>query len=279
MDDHAAGLGNRASPLWRRVTRPWLYRVNRAMDSESVQPMSGAGGIDATMERASVALESTDYFECEKLCERALRTARTMRDFERMARICLPLQESRRLKRQLACDAGPRSLIVRGSDVPKVVEPGLYLVQPPMIGAEARSLRELADRKRVPVMVICREPLTRTGQWPIVAVGPRIFRAKVQPPVPLERVEEKVTKDSWDQVPGVAWFEGVAEALGDAGFALLPDVEHPDYRVDDLLDLLDAHPLHEKLHQWLAEACRAAIGSKAPINDRRIGPLEDPFSF
>lgn len=249
------------------------------MVSDSDHPAHGDGGIDGLMERASVALEATDYFESERLCLRAMKLARGLRDFERMARICLPLQEARRQKRLIAAAAGPQALIARASDVPKVLQPGLYLVQPPMIGAEARSLWELADRKRVPVMVLCREPLTRTGQWPMVAVGPRIFRVKVSPPSPLERVEGKVTKDDWAGVPTSVWFEGVAEALGDAGFAGLPEVEHPDYRVDDLFDLLDAHPLHEKLHQWLAAACRAAIGSTAPTRDRRVGLSDDPFSF
>lgn len=249
------------------------------MDPDFAYPAHRFNAIDDIMERASHALEATDYFECEKLCERALKSARLTRDFERMMRITLPLQEARRQKRQLAADAGPRLLIARSTDVPRLIEPGLYLVQPPMIGAEARSLRELADRKRVPVMVLCREPMTRAGLWPIVAVGPRIFRAKVTPPVPLERVETTITKDNWSTVPDAAWFESSAESLGDAGYQQLPDVEHPEYRVDDLLDLLDAHPMHEKLHQWLAQACKAAVGSPAPTMDRRLGMGEDPFSF
>ncbi|MCB1281951.1 MAG: hypothetical protein KDB18_10555 [Salinibacterium sp.] len=196
-----------------------------------------------------------------------------------MARICLPLQEARRQVRMMALDSGPRLLIERGVDVPKTLEAGLYLVQPPMIGAEARSLREHAARQQVPVLVICREPMTRDGLWPLVAVGPRIFRAKVKPPEQMERVEDHVTKDRYRGVPTASWFESSAEALGDSGFSGLPDVEHPDYRVDDLLDLLDAHPMHEKLHQWLAEACRDAEGTAAPTGERRLGFGDDPFGF
>ncbi len=242
-------------------------------------PSTGLGDIDDLMERASQALVATDYFLAESLSARALSRARSQRDFERMARICLPLQEARRQIRMLALDAGRSILISRSSDVPRKLEAGLYLVQPPMIGAEARTLREHATRRKTPVMVLCREPMTRDGRWPMVAVGPRIFRAKVSPPVSLERVEDRVTKDAYDGVPDASWFEAASEALGDAGFAALPEVEHPDFRVDDLMDLVDAHPAHEKLHQWLAEACRAAQHEPAPTQSRRMGLADDPFSF
>ncbi len=243
------------------------------------QGPSDGSGIDSMMDRASRALVETDYFEAERLSERALRQARSARDFERMARICLPLQEARRQKRLIALDAGFGLLICKGADVPRALEPGVYLLQPPMIGAEARTLREHADRKKVPALVLCREPMTRDGRWPMVAVGPRIFRAKVATPEPLERVEDHVTKDRYSGLPPASWFEMASEALGDAGFAALPDVEHPDFRVDDLLDLLDAHPGHEKLHQWLAEACRVAVGSAPPTESRRLGFGENPFGF
>lgn len=253
-----------------------------ANTGSSLLGSTGRGGdstVDELMERSMCALMKTEYFEAEKLAERALGLSRRSRDFERMARICLPLQEARRQKRLMALDAGFGLLISKGSDVPRELSMGLYLLQPPMIGAEARTLREHADRKKVPAMVLCREPMTRDGRWPLVAVGPRIFRVKVAPPEPMERVEDHVTKDRYSGVPSASWFETASEALGDAGFAGLEEVEHPEYRVDDLMDLLDAHRAHEKLHQWLAEACRAAIGSAPPEGSRRSVFGDDPFGF
>ncbi|MHC4996015.1 MAG: hypothetical protein ACYTGQ_13285, partial [Planctomycetota bacterium] len=62
--------------------------------------------IDTLMEEASEALAHTDYFRCEKRCLQALALARDDNDYERYARILLPLQEARRLRRQAAADAG-----------------------------------------------------------------------------------------------------------------------------------------------------------------------------
>lgn len=222
--------------------------------------------IDETMERASEALAGTDYFKAESLCLRALDMAHRAADFERMARICLPLQEAWRQKRLMAIDSGRVFVISRPEDVPRRLEAGRYLVQPPMIGADARALREVADRQRVAALVLCREPATRAGQWPIVAVGPQTIRAKVPPPADAT-------------APDAAWFEAAAEALGDAAIERLKPDDPPHWRVEDLLEFLDAHPDHEKLHQRLEEACRSAIGAAEPAGRRRRNVVDDPFGF
>lgn len=222
--------------------------------------------IDETMERASEALTATDYFEAESLCIRALAMAHRARDFERMARICLPLQEARRQKRLLAIDAGSVFVISRPEDVPRRLEAGRYLIQPPMIGADARTLREVADRERVPALVLCREPATKAGLWPIVAIGPQTIRTKVPPPPD-------------PTAPDAAWFEATAEALGDAAIARLKPDDPPQWRVADLLEFLEAHPDHEKLHQRLEQACREAIGAAEPAGRRRRNVIDDPFGF
>lgn len=234
--------------------------------------------IDELMERASRALAGTDYFEAERLCRRAMLAARDGQDFERMARICLPLQEARRQKREQAWDAGPVALVRAMKDVPRPLRPGCYLVQPPLIGRDGHRLRETADRKGVPVSVLTREPLTRAGQWPVVAVGPLVLRVRVDPPWPVERIEASPSKDADERLPPAPWFAAASEALGDAAICRLKPNDHPHYRVDDLLDFLDAHPEHEKLHQALAAACREAIGTGEPLLPRRRG-VEDPFSF
>ncbi|MFG0243319.1 MAG: hypothetical protein ACF8R9_11095 [Phycisphaerales bacterium JB054] len=230
------------------------------------------------MERASRHLAECAYFDAEREAERALRAARRINDFERMARICLPLQEARRQKREQAWDVGPVALVRRQRDLPSPLVPGLYLLQPPMIGRDGRSLRETLDRRKIAASVLTREPLTRTGKWPVVGVGPMVIRVQVDPPWPLERVETSVSKDEDDRLPPTEWFVRASEALGDAAIAALDETDHPHYRVDDLLDFLEAHPEHEKLHQALAAACRAAIGVEEPLLPRRRG-LDDPSGF
>jgi hypothetical protein len=245
----------------------------------------GESPIDRMMERASAALEATKYFEAERLAATALRRAHSGSDFERMARILLPLQEARRQKHQLAVDSGRCVLLRRMSGLhPDETEPGCYLFQPPLIGVDARAFRETADSQEIPVIVITREPLTREGKWPIVAVNGSIsVRTRVEPPWKLERVEKNITKDAVDGVafgaPPVQWFEAAGEALGDVALARLKPEEPAAWRVDDLLGYLDCHPDHEKLHQRLADECRLAMTQPLPEGRRHRPLLDDPFSF
>ncbi|MCA9297978.1 MAG: hypothetical protein KDA28_02865, partial [Phycisphaerales bacterium] len=145
------------------------------------------------MERASQALARTDVFEAADLCETALRRAHQRRDFERLARICLPLQEARRAIRLEALEASGAHVHDRR---PKEIEPGRHLVQPPLLGIDGTRLQQNALRRRVAALVVTREPMTLDGRWPVVAVGETSFRARVAPPVPGRRVEGTPT---WDE--------------------------------------------------------------------------------
>jgi len=243
-----------------------------------VRPGMETPQIDEMMDRACGHIAAAEYFDAERLALRSLLAARANLDFERMARIVLPLHEARRQKREAALDAGVVALIRTTDDIPKPLVAGCYLLQPPMIGRDGRSLRETLDRKRLPSSVLTREPLTRGGLWPIVGVGPMVIRTQVAPPWPIERVEKSISKDDDRRIPPADWFAAASEALGDAALAALADGDHPHYRVDDLLDFLDAHPEHEKLHQALEQACRAAIGTPEPTLPRRRG-LDDPYTF
>ena len=241
----------------------------------------GPNQIDRLMDRASSALETTRYFEAERLAWNALRKAHAASDFERMARIALPLQEARRQKRQLAVDSGARYIVNtawRGDPWP-----GCYLYQPPLIAADARAFRETADRAQIPVLVVTREPLTREGKWPVVAVGTVSARARVDPPAPLERLDTGITRDRYNgssfDPPTVQWFEMAAEAMGDAAIARLKPEDPAAWRVDDLMEFLDAHPDHEKLHQRLADECRKAMTEPLPEERRHRPVADDPYCF
>ncbi|KAA0213199.1 MAG: hypothetical protein DYG94_14275 [Leptolyngbya sp. PLA3] len=235
--------------------------------------------IDRLMERASRALSTTDYFEAESLSARALEKARRVNDFDRMARILLPLQEARRQIRDQASDCGVVRVVERPGDVPEPLEPGCYLVQPPMIGLDARTLWQLGLRRRVPLVAMAREPLTRDGRWPIVAVSEVSVRAKVETPAPIERVESRMSKDEFGGPVPVEWFIDAYERLGDAGIASVDAKEPAAWRVDDLLERLSALPFHEKLHQALASAARQAMHEPLPEFPRRRPPVFDPNSF
>ncbi|MBC7772188.1 MAG: hypothetical protein H7210_06825 [Pyrinomonadaceae bacterium] len=162
----------------------WRFPVARTR-SESTNP------IDALMEEASRSLVHRHYFDAERHCMDALRMAFASQDFERMARIVLPLEEARRQKRDLAYDAG--NITVVGDEIPagKKLVPGCYLICPPRVGLDGRLLREEADKKKVPTIIVTREPTTREGLWPIVALGPVTVRLKVPPPIDIHAGHRK----------------------------------------------------------------------------------------
>jgi hypothetical protein len=242
------------------------------------------------MEQASQHLVRRHYFEAEVACLEALRKAQAIRDYDRIARIVLPLQEARRQKRDMAIDADAVFLVDAEVPTGKKVVAGCYLVAPPRVGVDGRALREEADKKHVPIVVAVREPTTRDNLWPIVAVGPVTIRAKVNPPsaakpkltkkTPAKKAASKgkpVKPAAEEPVGGVPplpspeWFIYANELLGDAAIASLSQ-RHPVLQVDELIELLQAHPDHEKLHQRLEEAARAAARDPRPPR-RAASPL------
>lgn len=209
-----------------------------------------ANSVQQLMERAQAALHRNQWFEAERLSARALEMARAARDFGQMARIALPLQEARRQRIQLAFDSDNFRIVDEpfGEDVR--VDAGCYLVQPPLVGADSRRLRLAAFEQEVPAAVLCREPLTKLKQCPIVTIGQVTIRTKIDPP------------KHWDR-PTLDWFIAALESLGDAAIETLDRSCDPIRLVDAILARLDAIPDHEKLHQELASACREAARAVA----------------
>lgn len=238
-----------------------------------------AKSIDELMDRASLSLADAAYFDAEAMCLKALRRARAADDFERVSRIALPLQEARRQKRQLAVDSGVRIVLDRMPRVNDLVA-GCYLVQPAMIGLEARDLRLALDGKKIPALIVCREPMTRLGQWPVVAVSGGSMmevvsvRTRIAPPPGIQPAPDVPTRDTFSDAPPASWFESAAEAIGDEAIGRIVAGDPAAWRVDDLLLYLDAHPDHEKLHQRLHEHARAAMNEPIPQRPKRRG-LDD----
>jgi hypothetical protein len=120
-------------------------------------------------------------------------------------------------------------------------------------------------------MVLAREPQTKSGRWPMVGVGtgprePVVVRVQVAPPAIPEVID-------------LPWYLAAQEALGDAAILKAPASVPADHHVDDLMDLLEAVPDHEKLIQALAQACRQAVGTEPTVLPRRRPIMEDAFSF
>lgn len=210
------------------------------------------------MGQAESALRTRSWFEAEAHAAEALQAARAANRFGEMGRILLPLQEARR---QRAAEAAERSKVRVLSKAPAedaAIAPGLVLVEPPLVGADARRLRLGALEQQVPLLVLCREPITAAKTCPIVAIGGVTIRTRIEPPRRLE-------------APTKAWFLAALEQLGDAAIASIDPGQDLLRRIDHLLACLETHPDHERLHQALAELCREADRSGvAPAATARL---------
>jgi len=216
-----------------------------------MMPSVKVNQIDEWMEQATEALTHTRYFEAERLCLRALRAARRARDYERLARICLPLQESRRQRLMMAQDARDGITVISTPfDDDFEFQPGCYLIDPLLVAADARRLRHMGLDREIPIAVLAREPLTQTGLQPIASLGEVVVRTKVRPP--KNRAQ-----------PSLEWFNDAMEALGDAAIDEIDPALKGERLVDALIDRLDAVPEHENLHQRLGDAAREAAHALA----------------
>lgn len=234
--------------------------------SKSAKP---AAKVDTLMTLAGRALAETHYFECIHAALEALELCHAQRDYERMARILLPLQEARRQVRLQAIDAGRLTIMGEMPGEGETIEAGCYLIEPPLVGADAREIRDRAAREEIPVMVLAREPAVkavkldrRPGDWPVVMIGPVTVRTYVRPPENGE--------------VSLEWFIEAGEALGDRAIADVDSGVDAFARVDELFERLHTVTDHEKLHQALEAACREAVIEAAKPQPRRSKGLPRP---
>lgn len=254
--------------------------------------------IDALMEQASTALVARQYFQTERLCLDALEQAFRAADFHRMARIILPLQEARRQKRDIAVETGKVFVVDSVVPNPGEIKAGMYLIKPPRVGLDGRLLREAADREEVPVLIVVREPTTRAGLCPVVALGPVTVRARVaeyvasvkgagkagkgaeaksKKPVKGKAGEAGVMEKLAENIPDAAWMLAASEALGDASIAEIDPARPVVSRVEELYLRLQGIPDHEKLHQALRATCEEAARLGSAALKRRAELAGDEF--
>lgn len=211
----------------------------------------GAGAEDS-LALALDAMKRHDAFEAERLAARAIREAHAKRDYAALAKALPTLREARLSVRDEALRAKKiyRTDTITDETAP---EPGLWLIEPPAVGADGRNLRDRSRAQRVPLVVLVREPETRSGHWPVVMVGPATVRARVQP------LQGK---------PTPTWIMGAIEALGAAAVDSV-DASAPETRVNQLVDRLEALPECDAVYDALAQACAVAAEAQRDAESRR----------
>jgi hypothetical protein len=99
-------------------------------------------------------------------------------------------------------------------------------------------------QEEVPVLVVCREPLTRLKLCPIVAISPgTTVRTMVDPP---------------DDPPQQSWIVETLEELGSFAIESTDAALAPERRVTTLYERLETVPDHQGLHDALIAACAGA---------------------
>ncbi len=206
--------------------------------------------IDELTEKAVTALAAKKHFEAEEHAHKALILARDDSDYGRMATAVPTLREARLHRLAAAMDVGTITIIDEPFEDDFKLKAGCYLVQPPLVGAHARRIRQMTVTQEVNVVVQCREPVIRLGLVPMVALGTgTTVRTKMRKPADLDN-------------PDIEWYATALEALGEAAAELDPALT-VFKRVDALLPRVDAIPEHAGLHDFLEESCREAAETQA----------------
>ncbi len=210
--------------------------------------------IDELTEEAATALAAKHHFKAEALANKAMLLAHEDGDYERMALVIPTLREARVCRLDAAMSLGTLQVVDVPFEDDVTIEPGCYLLQPPLVGAHARRLRLLAVSREINAVVLCREPVIRMGLVPFVALGSgATVRTKMKLPADIED-------------PDLDWYATALEALGEAAIELDPAL-NVEKRINALLPRVDAIPEHAGLHQFLEESCREA--AEAGANDEK----------
>jgi len=206
--------------------------------------------IDELTEEAATALAAKRHFKAEALAHRAMLLAHDDGDHERMSMAIPTLRQARIFRLEAAMKVGTLLVVDVPFEDDVTIEPGCYLIQPPLVGADARRLRLMAVSREINAVVLCREPVIRLGLVPFVALGSgATVRTKMKLPADIEN-------------PDLDWFAAALEALGEAAAELDPAMK-AEKRVNALLPRVDAIPEHAGLHQFLEESCREAAEAHA----------------
>ncbi len=210
-------------------------------------PSGRTKAIQDLVDRGTDALGRSAWFESERVLERALSMSVGRHDYTGMAEIIDVLASARAgiRKEALASRAAIKIIDDAVTDTMDI-DRGRYLVQPPLVGADARRLRLLAVAREVPTVVVCREPTTQLGLIPIVAIGP------------LGAVRTRVPAPKDQSRPSAGWLREALLRLGDAAVERIDPAMDPQRRLDVLIGLLDTVPEDDGLHRVAIETCHEA---------------------
>jgi len=153
-----------------------------------MSPATTARKIDDLLSKAQKSLKRKRYFEAERMAGEALLLARQERDYQRMATIIRPLQKARQARLALAVDIGRVTILNAPFTEGDEIEPGAYLIRPPMVGVDGRRFRLAAFAMDVPVAVL-------RGYYHLSINASRQERGVF---LPCQREKQRI--EDWDEI-------------------------------------------------------------------------------
>jgi len=237
--------------------------------------------VDSIMEAASQALGCMDYLGCEDRCQEALTLAREQKDWGYYARVLLPLQEARRQRRMIAAEGtirlGSGELSGDVSEWLKRLQVGCIVLTHRHGVEDAKNLVREARNQRLCVEVLLADNQVTDQLWVLrgfggsVDVGCTLASPSAglvdrwidpeQAPAPPETSPPAPEAPPPETALASGWFLGACEALGDAAIGQVQASVGDPKRIEELEQCLAVVTDHELLHQELAVAVRAAIGT------------------
>jgi len=146
--------------------------------------------------------ESKSTYKDEKRAIASVDQARTVQDWRALIVALRDLSDARQAQAKCAKN-GKRVRIVESLDeVNAIKEAGRFLVRPPLVGRDAALMHHALKEKKIPSLFVCREPTTKLGLCPIVALGSGVT-VRVQ-------IDEPKNGDK----PTCAWFDYALNELG-----------------------------------------------------------------
>ena len=216
--------------------------------------------LDEQMETASQALAELDYARCESLCVDALKQARDASDWVMYQRVLLPLQETRRQRRQAALD-GPILLGTPGeqSDIASQVadlDQGCGVLSWPTTSADVVTIAEQVRQSKRPIELLFADNAPDSENWRITSyAGPGL---SIDLPAPkTEWIGQWIDASTVEPPTPAHWFMQASEALGNAALAAIDAIPGSLEHLQALEDALTCVDDHEILHQRLAAAAKA----------------------
>lgn len=186
------------------------------------------------------------WFDAEDAAAAAVANARAEGNFKGLAEAVELLADARD-QRGRAARNGKRVVVLDDAESLEAInEPGRYMLRPPLVGRDARDMALTARERRLPVLFLSREPRTKLGRCPVVALGQGVT------------VRLQVDEPDEPEAPSCPWFDAAASALGQRAIDMVDETMPALRRLDALLAALTAVPDHLGLHEAIVDAAAVA---------------------